>query len=258
MEAVIEAMKNEGRTNDGLNEVLPFVGLPNKKSSQELPGNTNDLFRQIIALINELLLRTIVKPTAQEFDAERTKVFSDVRKVVRAMSNIARVTIPRSTINRLAWESFEEMEAELTEHGLKHFGQTARDQAIFTIWTFRRISRLQKKIAEAAPLRTDEEQEKDRELAMQFTFYADWAQFHLECLFAAMRARKSIQPEVLGEVCEGLRAAVNAYGFISQGINIRSLSDTKDITLPAEWTPTDEVLLQQSMDDMMEMDAGEW
>jgi hypothetical protein len=255
MDAVLEAMK--GQSHDGLSEVLPFVGLPTRKSPQELPDGVGELLGRIVSIFNEQLLSAIVKQTAQEFNATREQIFGDAQKIMRAMSDLARVIIPVRTLDRLTWESFEEMEADLTEQGIRRFGSVARDQAIFTVQAFRRISRLQNKILSFPPLRTDQERKRDQEIADSFYFYVTWAQFHMECLIAAMRFDKPIHPEVLESICEGLRAAVNAYGFIREGVELRMPGDSEQIHLPA-WSKTDDELLQQSMSDMAAMDLEEW
>jgi len=255
MDAVLEAMK--GQSHDGLSEVLPFVGLPTRKSSQELPDRAGELLGRIVSVFNEQLLSAIVAQTGQEFNAIREKIFGDAQKIMRAMSDLARVIIPIRTLDRLTWESFEEMEADLTEQGKQRFGSIARDQAIFTVQAFRRISRLQNKILSSPPLRTDQERKQDQEIANNFYFYVTWAQFHMECLIAAMRFNKPIHPEVLESICEGLRAAVNAYGFMRQGLELRVSEDAEQVDVPA-WDKTDDELLQQSMADMATMDLEEW
>lgn len=51
-----------------------------------------------------------------------------------------------------------------------------------------------------------------------------WTKFHLDCLITSMRTSKAIYPDALPEITEGLRAAVNAYSILRQGIELRSPS----------------------------------
>ena len=164
MESVLDSERSAA--DDGLDELLTFVGLPSKRSAKELTGSSQELFEGIVSVLNNLLLRAIDKQTAQEFVAARGEVFGDFFKTTRAMSNLARVLIPRGTLERMSWESFSELEADLTEQGLKRFGTAARDQAIFTVCAFRRTNRLLAKIASlGAPPK--ELQAEDRKIATE-------------------------------------------------------------------------------------------
>ena len=86
MESVLDIEKNAA--NDGLDELLTFVGLPSKRSAKELTGSSQELFEGIVSVLNNLLLRAIDKQTAQEFVAARGEVFGDFFKTTRAMSNL--------------------------------------------------------------------------------------------------------------------------------------------------------------------------
>lgn len=254
MDTVLEIEKN--RVSGGLVDQLTFVGLPTKSSARELSGSNEELFKGIVSILNSLLLKAIDAQTSEEFVAARSAVFGDIWKTMRAMSNLARVVIPARTLERLSWEAFAELEADLMEQGLKRFGELAKDQAIFTVWAFRRISRLQAKIIDfgAVPRKMVS---KDKELAKEFSFYAAWAQFHLECLAVSMRFNKTIHPEVLETICEGLRAAVNAYGLIRQGLDLRVPPQDDPTLAPYEWTVEDQELLDSSMSGLTAVEVGE-
>ncbi len=255
MESVLDIEKNASSCD--LDELLTFVGLPSKRSARELSGSSDELFRGITSVLNNLLLRAIDKQTAPEFIAARDEVFGDFFKTMRAMSNLARVLIPRGTLERMSWESFGELEDDLTEQGLERFGAAGRDQAIFTVCAFRRMNRLVAKVASlGAPPK--ESVAGDREIANNFSFYAAWTQFHLECLVASMRSDKPIPPEVLEIICEGLRSAVNAYGFLRQGLELRESSSIAPPQAPYDWDEEDQELLDSSMSDMDDAEFEEY
>ena len=109
--------------------------------------------------------------------------------------------MPRAILQRLSWEAFSEIESDLRDQGLAKFGQMARDQAVFTAWTLRKIDALLPHVS-AAP----QEQHKalDQKLAKQFSLYFGWSQFHLDCLLASIRFDKAISPDILDEICDGL------------------------------------------------------
>jgi hypothetical protein len=255
MDTVLEIEKN--RTRGGLGEMSTFIGLPTKNSARILSEDTAELFKGILSVLNNLLLRAIEAQTRNEFITLRSQVFDDTRKTQKAMGSLAKVIVPKPTLDRLVGESFVEMEADLTEHGAKKFGEIARDQAIFTVWTLRKINRLLSRIAEGQPI-SDDLKEADKEIAHEFSFYVYWAQFHLECLFTAMRFKKPIMPEVLDEICDGLRAVVNAYGLIRRGIDLRWPSQDDETLTPCEWSEEDQELLDSSMSDMEEMEIEEY
>jgi hypothetical protein len=255
MDTVLEIEKNRAR--GGLGELPTFVGLPTKNSARILSEDTAELFKNILSVLNNLLLRAIEAQTCDEFVDLRSQVFDDTRKTQKAMGSLAKIVIPKATLDRLIGESFVEMEADLIEHGAKKFGQVARDQAIFTVWTLRKINRLLSRIVEGGPV-SDELKGADREIAHEFSFYVYWAQFHLECLFTAMRFKKPIAPDVLLEICDGLRAVVNAYGLLRRGIDLRWPSQDDETLKPCEWGEEDQELLNSSMADMEEMEVGEY
>jgi hypothetical protein len=90
---------------------------------------------------------------------------------------------------------------------------------------------------------------QDENLAQAFNFYAAWTQFHLDCMLTAIRLQKTIQLDVLPEIIDGLRAAVNAYGYSRQGLDLRSPQEEPEIH-GVEWDEEDQELLDSSMRDM--------
>jgi hypothetical protein len=233
----------------GLGELLTFVGLPSKRSAKELSGSSEELFKGITAVLDRLLLRAISKRTAAEFVGARNEIFGKYLTIVEALAKLARVIIPTSVIDVLVAQSFSELEAELREQGLLRFGATAKDQAVFTVWTLRKTSELISKIAAGGhPPKGCEE--TDANLAAEFSFCAAWAQFHLDCMMVAIRLDKPIYPEVLPEIIDGLRAAVNAHGLIRRGVDLRIRPSAEPDFPTREWDQEDQELLDSSMHDM--------
>jgi hypothetical protein len=238
----------ERNISGGLSDLLTFVGVPSKKSARELSVSAGELFQGIKRVLDNLLLRAIESRTAAEFEATRDAVFPDYYKTVAALSNLARVIVPAQVLDRLAVESFSELEADLREQGLARFGAVARDQAVFTVWTLRKTNRLISMIAAAGPVPEDQ-RTADKKFAVEFSLNSRYSQFHLDCLIASMHFDKAINPEVLTEICEGLRTAVNAYGLIRQGVDLR-LTREEPVIAPYAWDEEDQELLASSMSDM--------
>ncbi len=226
-------------------ELLAFVGLPSKAAARELTASASKVFCGVKEVLDGLLLRAIEKRTQAEFVATRNEVFADYFATVLALSNLAKVIVPPTAIERMMWESFSELEADFRDHGLARFGAAARDQAIFTVWTLRKTQALAYKIS-TAPALAAELKARDEKLIMEYSFFSAWAQFHFDCLVASMRFDKAIHPEVLEEIRDGLRAAVNAYGLIGQGVDLREPSADPP-TGPYVWDDEDQELMNSSM-----------
>jgi AcrR family transcriptional regulator len=232
----------------GLGELLTFVGLPSKRSARDLSASSDEMLKGITDVLDQILLGAIEKRTSAEFAAARQAAFADYFRLITAMSSLVRVIVPVRSLEKLVRESLCELEADFRDQGLTKFGTDARDQAMFTVWALRKISRLISLIHDAGPvpenLRTD-----DAKLAIEFSFYAAWTQFHLDCLLASIRFEKPIHPDVLTDIREGLRAAVNAYGLIRQGVDLRARPEDPIMT-PYVWDEEDQALLDSSMSDM--------
>jgi hypothetical protein len=233
----------------GLGELLAFLGLPSNRSVKDLPGTGAEAFKGLTGLIDELLSRTIDQRTKAAFESTRDKVFGDYFWAVKTLSRLARIVVPEGVISRLVEESFSELEADLRDQGTIRFGTPAKEQALHCVWTLRRTSGLISKIHYAGKPPSELEQQ-DAALASRFAFYASWTNFHLDCLVAAIRLDKPIHPDVLPEIIDGMRAAVNAYGLIRQGVDLRFPPVEEPSFSAPQWDAEDQELLDSSMHDL--------
>jgi hypothetical protein len=254
MDAVLEMEKS--RIAGGLGEIPVFVAFP-VKNSHELSPDAQDVFKKIASVRTNLVLLSVEAQSRDEFKGIRDRIFDDVERTNKALGSLARVMVPAPTLDRIAWLAFAELEAELTQHGTRKFGETAKEQAIFTVWTLRKINRLLSKVIEHKGLE-GEQAEKDRKIAKEFSFYLLWTYFHLECLVAAMRFDKPIQIDVLDEICDGLRASVNAYGLLRRGLDLRFPHAQEEFLVPVVWDEEDDELLASSMNEIKSMEIVEY
>jgi hypothetical protein len=232
----------------GLDSLLGFVGLPSARTSskQELTAKTEEVLRATTAVVDGLLLRAIEAKTKREFND--LKVFGRYAQLVTWLTRFVNVMVSPQVIEVLSAQSFSELESDFRDQGLTRFGIAARDQAMFTIWTMRRTNNLLSKIHSAgAPPAALLGQ--DAEIASEFTACAAWTAFNLDCLLAAIRFDKPIQPDVLTEIQEGLLAAVNAYGLARRGLDLRS-THIEPTIVNAPWDEEDQELLDSSMLDL--------
>lgn len=233
----------------GLDDLLALVGLPSqRRSSGKLSSSAEEIFRGISSFVDGLLLRAIAARTKSEFDTVRKEVFGPYVDAVTSLAKLARIVVPGDVIERVLNESFCELEAEFRDHGLTRFGPAAKEQAMFTIWTLRRTSRIISKIVSSGPV-PENLKDQDAKVASDFSFHTAWTQFHLDCLLAAIRCDQSIQLDVLPEIIDGLRSAVDAYGYSRQGLNLR-VPEQEPYIQPYQWDEEDQELLDSSMKDM--------
>jgi hypothetical protein len=244
---------------NGLDDLLALIGLPSKRrSAGELPNGVEEILRGTLSFIDGLLLQAVTAQTEAEFVSVRAEVFPQYLNIIRLLARLVRNLAPDAVIERALGESFCELEAEFRDHGISRFGVPTKEQAMFTIWTLRRTSRLISKIASSGKV-PEHLKEQDREIASNYSYHALFAQFHLDCLLFAIRNNKPIQLDVLPVMTDGLRAAVDAYGYARQGLNMR---DPKEEPLIAayEWDEEDQELLDSSMREMesVAVEGADW
>ena len=155
--------------------------------------------------------------------AEYERVFSDVfpkySALTLAVSHFAGAVIQKPLVDQLIRESICEIEADFRDKGLAAFGGAVRDQAMFTVWTLRKISELTSQIV-PMPVPPDKTKE-DEAFSRKFNVHALRAQFSLDCLNLALEGEQAIYPEVLEEIIDGLRSMVDAYTWARRGLEIR-------------------------------------
>src|SRR5947207_1489560 len=160
-----------------LEGILAFLASRSKKSARELSEPAGEVFKGVAGVLDQLLTTIIEKRTAAEFNAAFAEVFPKYAAMTLALSRFASAIVPPDVVDRLTRESICELEADFREKALPAFGAAARDQAMFTIWTLRKINDLETQIC---AIKLDEPKLKeDREYSSQFNVYALTAHFSL-------------------------------------------------------------------------------
>jgi hypothetical protein len=229
-------------------ETLAFPGA-SARPERQLSMSADQLMRNISALLEDLVLCTIQRRTAADFIATRSETFPKYMETVSALASLVRVVVPPHVIERLNREFFCELEADLRENGLTAFGPALRDQAVFTVWTLRKISDLISQIA--ANNKTNvKPSDEVAAIMQQLLFHAVWTRFHVNCLITSIKRQEPLYPGVLDVVIDGLRSAVNAFGLTRRLLDI--LVPTPEIKLePVEWDEEEEALLNEAKSDML-------
>jgi hypothetical protein len=224
------------------------VRLPEHSAS--VTPKVAELARNLSRIMNDMLLSVIDQKTVQDFTERRDKVLPDYVKILRAQSDLIGVMIPDVlALAALVGEAFSEIETELEEQGVERFGSVVKDQAIFTIWTLRKTMEQIAKIWSFTGTLPEQLEEQDREICREYFFAAIWTQFHLHCLVLSMRFDKAIYPDLLPEITDGLRAAVNGYAAVRRGVDLRFPYEDPSV-IPDTWDEEDQELLDSSMSEI--------
>ena len=227
---------------------LAFIGLPSKRSGKQLSGSVEELIRNVGSILDDLIASAIEKHNAADFRALWDEVFPNYARVMLSLSRIVSSIVPHSILVRINAESLSEMEANFRDHALSAFGPIIQDQAVFTVWTLRKIADLAEKISAAGTLEPAL-QKKDEEFCSLFTYHVLRSRFHLDCLAASMRSNRAIYPEVLEVISDGLRSAVDAYAWIKQGADLRVTPEETALE-PIKMDEEDQEFLEASAHDM--------
>jgi hypothetical protein len=232
----------------GIGEMLAFPGAA-QRPEKRLSASASELMQNIFSLLEDLVLGTVQKRTAEEFKAARAEAFPKYQDAVNAFVSLVRIVVPQPIIERLNQEFFCELEAELRENGLRAFGPAVRDQAVFTVWTLRKISDLAGQLF--STVKTDVKPTQEvADLLAQLMYHAVRTRFHVNCLVTSMQRQATLYPEVLELVVDGLRSAVNAYGLTKRLVDI--LAPLPELHLvPIEWDEEEEALLNEARRDML-------
>jgi len=232
-------------------EMLALAGVASdeRPSSKKLSTSTQELFRSAATTLDGLVLCVIEKRTAAEFLTAVGEVFPKYFEAALGLSFLARATVPAHVLERLTMESFSEMEAEFRDGALEAFGAAVRDQAIFTVWTLRKISDICQKISIAPALAANRSTD-DFETFQKFAVHAMLTRFNLDCLLKSMLLRKPIYPAVFDTVIEGLRSAVNAYAWVRHALDLREPRVEPEVE-PVQWDEEDQALLDEATRDFL-------
>jgi len=221
-------------SHERLEGVLSFLVSRAKGSARALTPSAFDVFKGCADAVNQMLRSVIEARSAAEFERIFDASFSRYVAVNLAMAHFAKAVVPKHVLERLTRESICEMEADFRDKGLAALGSAGRDQALFTVWTLRKINELVTQIM-AAGL-DESRKEADAEFCVNFNVSVFHAQFGLDCLNMALQSGQAIYPEVMERLIDCLRGMVNAYAWARRGVEGRLPTTEAPVTL----SPPDE------------------
>lgn len=226
---------------------LAFLAFPAKRAAQQVSGTTEELFQSISKIINSVLGDMLAARTSEQFTGLLARHFNTYLDVMLALSKLIKATVPLQVIDRLAHESMSEMESDFRDCGAAVFGTELRDQAMFTVWTLRKINDLAE-TCETKAVR-DELRPDDRQMFEQFILNVLYGRFHLDCLKMSVRKSIPVYPEVSESLADGLRAIVNAYAYVKQAADLRN-DDPDEPAILIDFDEEEQELVAASMNDL--------
>jgi len=224
--------------------VLSFLVSRSKSSARSLAPTVSDVFNGCVEEVNGILSNIIETKTREDYRREFNRSFPKYVGLTMAMSHVANAVIPREAIERLSRESICEIEADFRDKGIEAFGEAVRNQALFTVWTLRKVNDVVDQII--ASKLEESKKKADAGNCAWFNFHLFRAQFALESLNLAVDRNRAIYPEVIEELTDGLKSMVNAYAHAREGLELRVPTKEPTFSIP-EMDDEDRDLLETSM-----------
>jgi hypothetical protein len=240
-------------SNQKFESVSSLLASRSKESARELSPSVQEVFRGCrseLKAIQQIMLGT---RTGAEHRREFTRLFPKYLGLSLAISYFSSAVVPRDVIERLSRESICEIEADFREKGLSAFGASIRSQALFTIWTLRKINEI---VTQISASKLDESKKQEDILAcVQFTVNVLRAKMALDCLQVAMNEQIAIYPGVSDELLDDLRSMVNAYSWARKGLEIRVTTADAILEIPS-MDDEDRELLEVAFASASELSEG--
>lgn len=221
---------------------------PSPASETTLVRSDERLLAELVAVLDRQLLSAVDARSEVEFVAVRKHVFPRYVRALRALHDTAANLVSDDVVDQLSDSVMAALANDLEKQELR-FGKRLIEQAEFTLWTIRKIRTLSRDICRAGDAPADKRQ-ADMSLANEYCGASWWAQFHLDMLFAAMKYDRPIRENIRESVCDGLRAAVDAYAIMKDALLLRLPAAAEEAAASLPWDEEDEQLLASSMRDV--------
>jgi hypothetical protein len=202
------------------------------------------LVQRLIEVMDKLLLPCLESRSEKEFLTNRRKAWPKYLRSSRALSDTISNLLPESDVDDLSSRGISFLSEDLEKQRDVRFGGDLVDQSLFALWTMGKIRNLSRSITSAGDA---SDKKKDQRLHNDYVLASLWAQFHLDCVFTSIKFDKKFVPDVEDEVCDGVRASVNAYAIMREAMDLRlpKMVESSGNDLP--WDTEDDELLAESM-----------
>lgn len=237
-----------------ISNIGAFIEQPNCVQT-ELVRSDEELLRGLKSVLENQLLAILEARSALEFINVRNTVWPKYIKARRAFMDTFSNLAPESTIETIAKECASGISEDIQKQRGIRFGDALTDQAVFSLWTFRKISELAKAVNSAG---TPSDKEADRKLHAEYDLCSMWGMLHLDLVTIAMKFKKTIPEDIQESICEGLRIIVNVYAILKDAMALRAPQAEAPLATALPWDDEDEKLLALSMKDINAADfAGD-
>jgi len=242
-------MHGHGPVSVVLDPPIGTLGAFFEGEETTLARSDEKLLNKLADRVDRELLSTLETRSEKEFNDALERALPRYARALSALSDTVRNVVPQEEIARLQRDVIEGLTADLEKQGPDRFGARLTEQASFALWTLGKIRELARRIGEAGPVRPDQKK-TDREYFESYLDSSLYAQFCLDLLFASIRFQKTVAEGIREHVCEGLRAAVNAYAVMKEAYFLRQPTESDQPTTALPWDAEDERLLRSSMRDV--------
>jgi hypothetical protein len=229
----------------GISNVGAFLEQQNCVQT-ELVRSDEELLRGLASVLETQLLAILEARSTLEFikarDAAWPKYYKARRAFVDTLSNLA----PESTIETIAKECAAGMSEDIQKQRGR-FGDKLTEQAVFSLWTIRKVNELAKAVNNAGE---PTDLEADYKLQSEYDLCCMWGTFHLDLVAIAMKFKKTIPDDIQESLCEGLRIIVNSYAILKDAMALRAAQAEAPLAQVLPWDEEDEKLLALSMKDI--------
>ncbi len=216
---------------------FPDAGTLQRRLQRDVGLAVKLMSRQMDSMARQL----ISCRTKEEFCQLRIDLFPKYANSCFAVSSMIRSVMTNVDHAETVQESLACIMKIFKSEGAAYLGVDGKGEVLFCLSTLRKaVGMLRYIFPRDVP---PELREKDTELARSFAIQVIFFELNLDCLRLALTYEDSINPGVLGEILEGLRASVMAYAAVREGMELRGFSQDRYAEIPdVSWDNEDEAL----------------
>jgi hypothetical protein len=229
-----------------------MLGLPAEQpAKKQLASPVDRLLRDLAELLHDMIVEVLQSSrTRDDFATALKTQFPVYVGLVCSFAEIVSSRASTQAIERLSLDSLLEFEADLRANGYASFGPEMTERALFTVSTLRRITSLLSRMIASQGNVDDGDSEKDKDYRKNFLLHALVSRFCVDCLVVAMQTRQPIYPEVLKQMDDYLRSAVDAYAWIRRAADLRLKKAPRPAGPVVPLDAEEQQLLNESMIDL--------
>ena len=219
---------------------------PSVASEKKLIYSDQQLIRELVRVLDKQLLDLVESRSPDEFYHVRNKVWPRYIRALSALQDTAANLISADEMRKIEDSIIANLSADLEKQG-DTLGAQLTEQSMFTLWMMPKIHAVAWEISNAGD---PPDKAADSVLLKEYLAHSLWAQLHLDAIFAALKFNRPIRESIWEPMCNGLRAAVDAYAVMKDALYLRQPKVQDETPLEGlPWDEEDQELLDSSMVD---------